>query len=391
MESRLISLKETVFVTVVTANHFHYALALRDSISNAYGEDSHLLIVLIDPDTFKKSGTVIDDEFVDAKLLPIANWDRFSFQYTAFELSCAIKPFAIQYLFNQGVRKVVYIDADCYLYSRLHSIDRALESHSIALSPHLIESLPADEKSPREILFLSAGAFNGGVVGCLADEPGKAFIRWWMDRLSRDCYIDLARGIFVDQKWLDIVPALFPRSTINRSPACNTGYWTLQQFDFSGSEVDGYFVGGERLECFHFSNFLPKNPYQFLRSQERFTFQSLPALKELVENYHAKLSVHDRDFSKLCYSMSELSDGTAIKAEWREALRRNHPTFADIKNPFDVTKTPKIAKQFALVERESRKWRGDWQIMSPKKRERRENRRKNGNFWRSLKQRFFGR
>ena len=39
---------------------------------------------------------------------------------------------------------------------------------------------------------------------------GRRFAAWWRDRLHRFCWDDVPGGLFVDQRWCDLVPALFP-------------------------------------------------------------------------------------------------------------------------------------------------------------------------------------
>ncbi len=46
-------------------------------------------------------------------------------------------------------------------------------------------------------------------VGFLAitRQPQLArFLRWWQEKLTFDCVVDTAQGLFVDQKWMDLAP-----------------------------------------------------------------------------------------------------------------------------------------------------------------------------------------
>jgi len=325
-------------------------------------------------------------QHIPANQLDIERWKVFSFQYTPFELACAIKPYAMRHLINLGYKRVIYLDADMAIYSRLESVERALDENSVVLTPHLIQPLPLDGGKPDEKLFLTTGAFNGGLVGCRSDGVGRAFLDWWASRLKNDCYVDISRGVFVDQKWLDLVPGLFRNVAILRNPGCNTGYWTLSQFQLSGDFSKGFRVGTEPLECFHFSNFLPPNPYEFMRSQSRVSFDSLPALKELVKNYHEVLvGNHSKKYSAIGCELRFMSDKTLIKPEWREAVRRGYRGLSQIEDPFDAVANPDLVNQFIRIERKASRWRGDWRDCLPSNQAKQQETKRIKNYWKYLR------
>lgn len=380
-------------VTVVTRNYLHYAAALADSCQRWQPAwELHVLLAdRLPPDISlpaSLSGGNVQLMYGD-QLDQIANWQRFAFQYTPFELSCALKPFAMQRVLDQGCEQVTFIDADLALYAPLASITQALQSHSIALIPHLHRPLPRDGRKPIENNFLNAGTFNGGLLACRDDAVGRDFLQWWQQHLQRDCYVDVAGGVFVDQKWLNLVPGLFPSVAIVRQPGCNTGHWTLSQYPLTHDPTQGYRVGDYPLECFHFSNFLPANPYEFMHSQSRISFSSLPALEDLVRDYHAQLKRHAAEqYSQLGCQFQTLSDGTTIKPEWREAVRRDHKDLRHIANPFDVAAHPNLAGRLDAAVRRAHKWRGDWRLQLPSEQLKRQHQRRWKNYWRNLKSRW---
>jgi hypothetical protein len=323
-----------------------------------------------------------------ADQLGIPNWKRFAFQYTPFELSCALKPYAMSFLIDQGYDRTIFLDADIYVYSPLDSVLRGLEQSSIVLTSHLLRPLPEDGRRPSHQAYLASGAFNGGLVACRADETGRAFLAWWASRLKSDCYVDQSQGVFVDQKWLDLVPSLFPSVHIVRNPGCNTGHWTLSQFAFSGDPNQGFRVGDHPLECFHFSNFLPSDPFEFMRTQTRVTFASSPALEQIVANYHATLRLNGASqYSNLGCELETLSDGTKIKPEWREAIRRQHSSFHAIEDPFDHETTKDLSASFRSIEAKAIQWRSDWRLCSPSQQRWIKNKRRWRNYWRYLRSR----
>ena len=374
----------TALVTVVTRNYLHYARVLAESCQR-WQPDMSLTVVLADSLPASYSLDQHLARVLPAEQLGIDDWSRFTFKYTPFELCCALKPHAMQALFAQGFERVVFIDSDLALYGPLASIEQALQTHSIALIPHLHRPLPRDGRKPLENNFLNAGTFNGGLVACRNDPQGQQFLQWWGDHLRNDCYVDVAGGVFVDQKWLNLAPGLFPSLAIVRQPGCNAGHWTLSQFPLSGDREQGYCVGDYPLECFHFSNFLPSNPLEFMHSQSRVSFQSSPALHALVRDYHARLQQHEANqYASLRCQYEQLSDGTPIKPEWREAVRRNHKELRGIEDPFDVQLNPRLVAKLNQLTRRAAKWRGDWRVQLPSSQQKKTLRRRLKNRWRHL-------
>ncbi len=375
-------MSRTAFVTVVTRNYLHYARVLAESCQR-WQPAAPLTVVLADQLPAHVSLPQQLTHVLAADQLGIDDWNRFTFQYTPFELSCALKPFAMQALFAQGFDQVAFIDADLALYAPLAGVEHALQKHSIALVPHLHRPLPRDGRKPTENNFLNAGTFNGGLVACRNDNAGQQFLQWWGDHLRSDCYVDVAGGVFVDQKWLNLVPALFPDLAIVDQPGCNVGHWTLSQFPLVGDREQGYRVGQHPLECFHFSNFLPSNPLEFMHSQTRVSFSSMPVLQQLVRDYHARLQHHEADiYASLGCQYDRLSDGRPIKPEWREALRRNLKELRGIENPFDVQANPQLVAKLERLTRRASKWRGDWRVQLPSTQPKKNFRRRLKNRWR---------
>lgn len=381
-------MSKSAVVTVVTHSYLHYASALAASCRQWLSEHD-FIVVLIDrpPDSFSLPKSITNS--IEAEQLGIQNWARFSFQYTPFELACAVKPYAIQHLFRKNYSDVIYLDSDIDVYSPLPTVRKSLDTNSIVLTPHLSTPLPSDGRRPAEQLFLTSGIFNAGLVACRASETGRKFVNWWANRLQSDCYVDLKKGLFVDQKWLDLVPGLFEDVSIIRNPAVNTGHWTLSQFQLTCDATNQYRVGGEVLECFHFSSLLLSDPNEFFRAQTRVSFESMPALASLVSDYHKKVLLHDSEkYSSLGSNLKKLSDRTPIKAAWREAIRRGATEFITVDNPFDVKTNPKLAERFGRIEKKAKRWREDWRINSPEKIEKKKNRNRLKNLWKYWLSRF---
>ncbi len=303
--------------------------------------------------------------------LGVADWPRFSFQYTPFELSCALKPHLLRHVLDQGYDEVVYLDGDMMVYGPLVSVFEALGRSSLVLTPHLLTPLPDDGERPHEQAFLVSGTYNAGFLAVRRDGTTGRFLDWWTAMVAQRCITDLAASLFVDQKWLDLVPGMFPGVHVLRDPGCNAGHWTLSQFRFetladASHTRSGVAVGGAPLVLLHFSRMTPTAPDDYLNSQSRIRLVDTHPLTRLVRDYHAALEAAGRSRCEAwgC-GFDSLSDGTPIRPAWREAVRRRHAAVAAIADPFDAAARPELPKLYRGLEGEAVKWRRDWRLKPP--------------------------
>ena len=66
-----------------------------------------------------------------------------------------------------------------------------------------------DDQSPTETNILQSGTYNLGFIALCKGETTNKLLMWWMQKLYLNCIIDIPNGLFVDQKWIDLVPAYF--------------------------------------------------------------------------------------------------------------------------------------------------------------------------------------
>lgn len=256
--------------------------------------------------------------------LNLPSQEAFLFQYNILELNTAIKPWAFSYLGAKGHRTVCYIDPDILVYTALTEVDQLLTTGSrVVLTPHLLAPM-STEGTPSELDIRRTGVYNLGFLALLLDQNSEHFLRWWKGKLARDCVIDLAAGIFVDQSWLDFAPTLFQGVSILRHPGYNVAYWNIAERHLSASPT-GITVNDEPLRFFHYSGFDYRKPIAFSRHQNRFTLESLPkATAECAKRYGALLLDNGaEDFSNLTYGLSTFQNGEKIPDVLRVLYRKD--------------------------------------------------------------------
>ena len=120
-------------LTIVSKNYLSFARVLCESFLSNH-PDSEFFVVLVDKlnDDFNPE----DEKFTLLSIydigLPLA--DVFPYQYTILELNTAVKPFALNYIFQtyKNIEKLTYIDPDILVYSPLKKVWDALDSNAEA-------------------------------------------------------------------------------------------------------------------------------------------------------------------------------------------------------------------------------------------------------------------
>ena len=75
----------------------------------------------------------------------------------------------------------------------------------MVLTPHLTAPLD-DDRHPSDLSILQSGTYNLGFLALRALRRQPRCCDWWQRKLARDCVVDIPRGLFTDQKWMDLVP-----------------------------------------------------------------------------------------------------------------------------------------------------------------------------------------
>ena len=140
------------------------------------------------------------------------------------EFVTSLKPTILKYcakLHKDAI--IMYCDTDLYFLTD-PSPELKNEQPSILLTPHI--HIAGDEFM--EFQMVRNGIFNAGFLS-IHSSQSKGFIEWWENKCRHYCFLEPEEGIFVDQKWLDLVPVLFDRVSISKNKFKNVAYWNINQ------------------------------------------------------------------------------------------------------------------------------------------------------------------
>ncbi|HEV8580090.1 MAG TPA: glycosyltransferase [Thermoanaerobaculia bacterium] len=312
--------------TIIARNYLAHARVLAASLAR-HNPQARLRVVVLD-DAERSLAAEPSFEIIHAGELPFdppSDLYTMAATYDVTELATAVKPWAFEHLFSRGASVAIYLDPDTEVFGSLGPLEPLTRAHGMVLTPHVTEPLPQDGKRPDDRDLLVAGIYNLGFLA-LSAEAAKTFLPWWRRRLRRHCLNDPARGLFVDQRWIDFAPALFAPAIL-KDPGYNVAYWNLP-YRVLTRDGDRILVNGRPLRFLHFSGFSPRAPHLLSRHQHaspRILLSEAPFLAGLCKRYAEALEEAGfADCLALPYGLATTAAGLLLDAWARRALLRTY-------------------------------------------------------------------
>ncbi len=318
-----------IIFTSICANYLHKARTLAESVKEHMPE-SKFFVCMTEREKTPAMDFSAFDEVVLSKDMWEGNFDRFIYKHAIVEASTAVKAHFFQYLMKTypGETEFVYLDPDCYVYSDFVELKQLLKARPIILCPHLLQPGNID----MELSSTAHGVYNLGFLAVNHSEEAVKFINWWAERLYLFCYDDILRGIFTDQKWVDLAPCFFDVEVFK-----HRGYdfapWSL--LDCGMTKENGeFFVKGDPLRFIHFSGYgasaqkcmkdwLPEGEHPF---------------RELYAAYSEKHEKNNADnVSKTPWTYSLYHSGEKIDDSLRAMYRNDYDLMFSMEDPFALS------------------------------------------------------
>jgi glycosyltransferase involved in cell wall biosynthesis len=306
--------QSTCIFTIASKNYLGQVRCLLSSVKQHHPE-AQLFLVLCDRVDGYFAPEAEGFQVIAAEDLGIERFHELAFKYNCVELNTAIKPFAIRHFFTtMGFDQVVYFDPDIIVYRRLDELFTLLQSHDVVLTPHITDFLPDDGCLPDNLRILQTGTNNLGFVALRQSERGMAMVDWWCRQLHERCRHAIDEGMFVDQKWMDLVYPCVESAAILRHPGYNTAYWNLSQRRITRSPEGSCLVNGQPLAFFHFSGYNPDKPSVISKYQTRLTWRDLGNDGQaLFDDYRQRLLAQRfRDAAGWPYAFGCFENGIAV-------------------------------------------------------------------------------
>jgi hypothetical protein len=308
---------EFAICTIIANNYLSMARVLAESFHVHHPHAPVFVLVL---DSLEGQFEPLREPFllIEPAQLDVHDLQSFFFKYNILEASTAIKPYLLAHLLEgHEIQKLIYFDPDILILRGLQPLLRLLDQASVVLTPHITKPYD-DQAHPGELNLLASGSYNLGFLALRNDETVKRLLAWWQDRVYHHARAAIHLNLFVDQKWMDLVPGLYENVHILREPGYNVAYWNLHEREISVASGD-FRVNGEPGYFFHFSGFDPNRPQIVSKHQNRFTFEQIGEARKLFDHYRERLLAQGwQQTHALPYAYDYYETGEAIPPVARE-------------------------------------------------------------------------
>jgi glycosyltransferase involved in cell wall biosynthesis/SAM-dependent methyltransferase len=311
--------------TIIAKNYLAQARVLSESFRRHH-PDGRVSVLVIDEIGERFDPAAEPFDVLTPAELEIETFERMAGIYDVMELSTAVKPWLLRHLLGES-EAITYLDPDIEVFAELTELVDLARRHGLVLTPHYTAPPPDDGRKPSEGDILRAGVYNLGFVAVGRGPDTDRLLDWWSDRLRTECYVDFAADRFVDQRWMDMAPAMVSQFHVVRDPGYNVAYWNLHERRLE-REDGACLVEGRPLRFFHFSGYKPELPDRLSPPfQDRFELTRLPVVRELCDAYSRQLRRHGYEEAKAwSYGYDALPNGIRLDSElralFREAVQR---------------------------------------------------------------------
>jgi glycosyltransferase involved in cell wall biosynthesis len=333
--------------TIIARNYLGQAEVLAESFREHHPNGAVSVLIVDDRERLVEGRPGLYD-VVRPEDLPIPRFEGMAAMYDITELCTAVKPWLLRHLLDAG-EPVAYFDPDICFYAGVDELVDLAREHQVVLIPHITSPFPEDGQTPNDAFVLAAGAYNLGFIALGPGEAGAGLLDWWSARLRFDCVNDVGNGYFVDQRWFDLVPGMFPRTAVVRDPGMNVAYWNLHERDVRVDADGRRLVGDAPLKFFHFSGFDPRVPDELSRYQSRFRLRDVPVVAALCRDYAQRVVSRAARFGPTEWPFDRLADGRPFDRALRRLYRQGERAGAFELSPFTVGGTHEFIAWLAEV------------------------------------------
>lgn len=311
--------------TAVTRNHLAAAGALAEGLARAHA-DARLRVLVVDAERAPLTAPAPPGmAMIWPSALPMdpAEFRRMAGLYGPFEICNALKPTVMAHLLDDGAPHALWIDSDVLVLGDLSDLAATTERAGVLLTPHHpLPAPPVRHRTDTEMVALTAGAHNAGVVGA-AGARGRRMLTWWASRTARECVHDPGRGLFVDQRWLDLVPGMFGAHVL-RDPGVNLGWWNAASAPIHAGS-GGPTIDGRPIRLLHLSGLDPAAPWLLSRHAgpaPAALLSEIPPLADLIQEHLAALGRHGQErWAAQPYAYDRLAGGIPLDRRMRAVYR----------------------------------------------------------------------
>ncbi len=295
--------KQVIF-TIADADYAAMAMIMFDSVSKHY-QDSDLFLFVIGTGNVNQLDNNVNVIYIGDVLDELDLHQRLVY-YLQVELATSIKPQCFEFLFAQHYNRVIYLDPDIYVVRRMTEIDSLLDGNvNGVVTPHALKSLKSNIIGEDNV-FLQCGIYNLGFLALKNTPETLRMMTWWKEKLKWQCIVDLRNGYFVDQKWLDFLPAYFEGFHVLKSPAYNLAPWNSEHYEVLSDSYGNFYINdfehpiafihfsGIKRAVYHYA-FLKEARMYYLEQLKKYKFKKFGFLR-----FEIRYKLDNMKLDKIC-------------------------------------------------------------------------------------------
>lgn len=234
-----------VICTISTHDYLPKVEALYHSLMDKGTVDYDFYVLLIEEKEWES--TLNNAVIISLKELEKSKPSPLYKKYRGDKLRWALKSVFLQYLIQKGFGQLIYVDNDIFFFDHPEVIFDKLKNADFLLTPHFYQSFPHSNQRWFEANF-RVGLYNAGFIACTSH--AQEHLAWWEEACIYNIKKNPNRGLFDDQKYLDMLPILFDGVAIIKDRAWNLAAWNDSDFD----QAIPFDVKNEHPVFIHFTN-----------------------------------------------------------------------------------------------------------------------------------------
>lgn len=213
------------FCTIITADYLPMAKVLHASLQK-YNKEISLQVLVVNDNNYTSTSDFFIHKLEALYSSPFFKEIENKYAHTNKDyFRWALKPLFIVYLLENGFSKIMFTDPDIYFVNDYAFLFKELDENNILLTPHWASLNPTREEDSL-LAVLKGGLFNAGFVG--ANRNGLSAIKCWAELCHYKTEDQKSIGLFVDQKYLDLLQVQFENVFIIRHKGCNLASWNIE-------------------------------------------------------------------------------------------------------------------------------------------------------------------
>ncbi|MDZ4667772.1 MAG: hypothetical protein SGJ00_07795 [bacterium] len=220
------------FCSITSSSHLYKTYALAESLA-VFGFSLHVLVI----DSFNFAAKphnvklyplqeLVETE-LGAKMLA-------KYKHKSDKLRWGLKSVFLLHLLND-FEKIVYVDNDIYFYGDPVFVSELLDKHAVVLTPHFYLASSEKEQNWLEASY-RVGLYNAGFMG--VNRSGAEALEWWANCCLYNLKKAYQRGLFDDQKYLDLMPIEFDDVYVLKNKGYNLAGWNASNYELKRDLVN---------------------------------------------------------------------------------------------------------------------------------------------------------